>query len=80
MLALISAGLFAGWTLVYAAVADGGRFATTPWEALRRDAYAGADGSSGASGAPAHHSSTFDRIVNGITSLVPLPFPIPKLP
>jgi len=30
---------FIGYTLVYAAVANKGRFATTPWAGVFRDAY-----------------------------------------
>lgn len=77
MIALLSAVLFAGYTLVYAAVANGGRFATTPWEALRANAY---DGGSSDGSAPAKRASTFDSIFNGVTSLIPSPIPIPKLP
>lgn len=35
MIALVCAGLFAGYLLVYAAVAGSGKYATAPWEALR---------------------------------------------
>lgn len=42
MLQLITAALFVGYTLVYAAVANGGKFAESPWRALREDAYTGA--------------------------------------
>jgi hypothetical protein len=35
MIALVTAGFFAGYTLLYAAVFDGGRFVTKPWDALR---------------------------------------------
>jgi hypothetical protein len=31
--------IFAGYTLVYGAVAKGGRFATDPWAGLYADAY-----------------------------------------
>ena len=31
--------LFAGYTLIYSAVANGGRFVTEPWAALLGDAY-----------------------------------------
>lgn len=56
MLALASALLFAGYTLVYAAVANGGKFAATPWEALRADAYTG--GPPGAAGSPSAGGTT----------------------
>lgn len=32
---------FGGYLLVYAAVANGGRFAAEPWEGLFNDAYTG---------------------------------------
>lgn len=31
--------VFAGYTLIYAAVAAGGKFATEPWAGLYADAY-----------------------------------------
>jgi hypothetical protein len=80
VLGLISAVLFAGYTLVYAAVADGGRFATTPWEALRRDAYAGAGNGAASQGGAGNHPSTIDSIINGVTRFIPSPVPIPTLP
>jgi hypothetical protein len=54
VLGLIAAVLFGGYLLVYAAVANGGKFASTPWEALRTDAYTGGTATSGS--AP-HHSA-----------------------
>lgn len=44
--------LFAGYTLVYAAVAKGGAFATEPWKGLFADAYStgGSSSSGGGSG------------------------------
>jgi hypothetical protein len=65
VLGLVSVFLFAGYTLVYAAVANGGKFAAQPWESLRRDAYSGGGGSSSqgaASAPPSSHSSTWDTI------------------
>lgn len=50
MIGLASALLFVGYTLVYAAVANSGKFAAAPWEALRTDAYTG--GKPGAAGSP----------------------------
>jgi hypothetical protein len=63
VLGLISAVLLAGYTLVYAAVADGGRFAATPWEAFRSDAYQGASGGAAGVGSGAHHPTTWDVII-----------------
>lgn len=42
MILIVIGCLFAGYTLVYAAVANGGKLAKRPWDALREDAYAGA--------------------------------------
>lgn len=47
MLALVAWTLFGGYLLAYAAVANGGKFAATPWEALRASAYEGAPASAG---------------------------------
>lgn len=33
--------LFGGYTLIYAAVAGGGKFATDPWNGILADAYTG---------------------------------------
>lgn len=41
ILALVAGFLFAGYVLVYAAVANGGKLAAAPWDALRVDAYTG---------------------------------------
>lgn len=35
MIMLVTAGLFLGYTLVYAGVYNGGQYATRPWDALR---------------------------------------------
>jgi len=35
VIALVTAGLFVGYTLVYAAVVDGGKYVLRPWDALR---------------------------------------------
>ena len=40
MIGLFCAVLFTGYTLVYAAVANRGRFAAEPWRAFTEDAYA----------------------------------------
>lgn len=61
MLGLVSFFLFAGYTLVYAAVADGGRFAATPWESLRKDAYTGETPAGAA--ASSQHESTWDALI-----------------
>lgn len=66
MLGLVSVFLFAGYTLVYAAVANGGELAATPWEALRRDASASA---TDATNGGAKHESTFDKILRGVSFL-----------
>jgi hypothetical protein len=58
MIALLTSILFIGYTLVYAAVANGGKFALNPWRALYEDAYAA--GSSGSSSGS--HKSTIDSI------------------
>lgn len=65
MLGLISAFAFAGYTLVYAAVANGGKLASRPWDALREDAYTG--------GSPhaASHPSVGSQIAKGIEAIVP---------
>jgi hypothetical protein len=42
----VSALLFTGYLLVYAAIAKGGRFVLRPWDALRGSAY-GADDHAG---------------------------------
>lgn len=62
MLGLISFFLFGGYTLVYAAVANGGKFAAAPWEALRRDAY---DDAAAAGAGSQQHPSTWDQILKG---------------
>lgn len=61
MLGLVATFLFAGYTLIYAAVAAGGKFAATPWEALRQDAYTGPAGPATSAGGA--HQSTFDRLL-----------------
>jgi hypothetical protein len=35
VIALVTGAFFAGYTLFYAAVFDGGRYVTRPWDALR---------------------------------------------
>lgn len=35
MIAVVTAGLFVGYTLVYAAVYKGGHYVLAPWEALK---------------------------------------------
>ena len=72
MILLLDAVLFVGYLLVYAATANGGRFATTPWEALRQDAYAAGGSSPSSSSSPAGggHPSTFDQIVGGWSWLI----------
>lgn len=67
MFVLAAIPLFAGYVLVYSAVANGGRFALTPWESLRRDAYADDNAAAGSS---SHHHSTFDTIVNWAGKIV----------
>jgi hypothetical protein len=47
VLAAVSAFLLVGYTLVYAAIANGGALARNPWLALTHDAYAQAAGSGG---------------------------------
>jgi hypothetical protein len=59
VIGLLTAVLFIGYTLVYAAVANGGKFALNPWQALYKDAYA--DGTSGSSSG-SHNKSTIDSI------------------
>ena len=52
MLSLVAALGFVGYTLVYAAVANKGAFARTPWRAMYEDAYgakAGVDAVGGSS-------------------------------
>ena len=69
MLSLVTAVLFAGYTLVYAAVANGGTLAEHPWEALRRDAYADAGGGNASSS-----SSVLGKVIGFVRGLLPWPF------
>lgn len=76
MLALVATFLFGGYLLIYAAVANGGKFAASPWDALRADAYQGGPAGSGQGGSGG--GSTIDHILHigeKIISLDPLPFP-----
>lgn len=78
MLAAVSAFLLLGYTLVYAAVANGGSLARNPWLALTTDAYAvSPDGTTSSTSTP----STFDQVlgwaaklsdpVGALTGLIP---------
>jgi len=59
MLAAVSLFGLAGYTLIYAAVANGGSLARNPWQALTHDAYA-----QGPNGVPSTSTpSTFDQIL-----------------
>ena len=48
MVGLVAAFALFGYSLVYAAVANGGRFAATPWDGFRSSAYDGHGSSSSA--------------------------------
>jgi hypothetical protein len=65
--ALVAALGFLGYTLVYAAVANGGKLASRPWDALREDAYTG--GSPHASSSS--HPSVGSQIAKGAETLIP---------
>ena len=54
MTSLIGFVLLAGYTLVYAAVADGGKLYARPWDAFRVDAYQ-VDAAGSTTGAGSHH-------------------------
>lgn len=59
MLAAVSLFGLAGYTLIYAAIANGGSLARNPWQALTQDAYAvGANGQASTS-----TPSTWDQIL-----------------
>jgi hypothetical protein len=59
VLAAVSSFVLLGYTLVYAAVANGGSLARDPWLALTHDAYA-----QGPNGAPSTSTpSTFDQVL-----------------
>jgi hypothetical protein len=47
--ALVAAIILAGYTLLYAAVANGGKLAAQPWQAFRINAYDIGNGPNGAS-------------------------------
>lgn len=68
MLAAVSAFLLLGYTLVYAAIANGGSLARNPWLALTHDAYA-----VGPNGQPSTSTpSTWDQILGWGTRIVGL--------
>lgn len=71
MIALATAVLFVGYTLVYAAVANAGRFAERPWDALRASAYTDDPNAGGGD-----DKSTWDR-VSGIFKWIPFPGRLP---
>lgn len=76
MLGLVSAFVLLGYTLVYAAVANGGRFAATPWEGFRSSAYDQQGSGSSSSGS---HGGIVGAIT-GVLKHLPLPFPFGPLP
>jgi hypothetical protein len=57
VIAIVTALMFVGYTLLYAAVANGGRLAQRPWDALRASAY---DDTSAGGGT----KSVFDRAID----------------
>ena len=62
MLGLVVGFIFSGYVFVYAAVANGGKLAPNPWQALYLDAYTGQPaGARNANAKP----STLDRIAGG---------------
>lgn len=63
ILTLVVGFLFTGYLLVYAAVANGGKLAATPWEALRSSAYDDVAGAGGASSGSKHSTSTWDTLI-----------------
>lgn len=72
MLSMVAALLFIGYTLAYAAIAKGGKFAATPWDALRQDAYTGEHaGNPGVSASSSGHQSTWDHIVGIGAKILP---------
>jgi hypothetical protein len=63
VISLVTAVLFVGYTLVYAAVANGGKLALRPWDALRVDAYSGDSASPAAAGSSSGSGGgTFGKI------------------
>jgi hypothetical protein len=77
VLALVVGFLFGGYVFVYAAVANGGKLAANPWQALYVDAYAadGASASGGGSGSGVE--STLKKIfgfANNFIHYVPGPW------
>jgi hypothetical protein len=77
MLALVAAVIGLGYTLVYAAVANGGRFAEQPWRAFVEDAYSGDSPTPSASffgSAFKFGKSILSRILNPFGLSLPIPF------
>ena len=70
MLALVSTLAFVGYTLVYAAVANGGALAAKPWEALRTDAYQ-VETKASAGGTLEQAGLNLLKAVKWLTSLIP---------
>jgi hypothetical protein len=78
VIALVTAVLFVGYTLLYAAVANGGKLAMRPWDALRVDAYSGDTGSPAASSTPSGGgSSIFGKIVGAAKTIIEVTGPVP---
>lgn len=67
MLGLVAAFAFLGYTLVYAAVANGGKLAARPWDALREDAYTGSSPTTAGASSP----SIGSKIGSAIEGLIP---------
>lgn len=72
ILALVVGFLFAGYLLVYAAVANGGKLAATPWRALVEDAYTGQSPTSSSSSSG---KSGWGLVGNWISRLKPEKIP-----
>lgn len=78
MFALVTAVIGTGYTLAYAAVANGGRLAEQPWRAFVEDAYTGTSPASsswgGFLGTITHVGS---KILHFLTHPFGIPIPIP---
>lgn len=68
MLAAVSAFLLLGYTLIYAAIANGGSLARNPWLALTHDAYAVGPNGAASTSTP----STWDQILGWGSKLLQL--------
>jgi len=81
VVALTIAVMGVGYTLVYAAVANGGRFAEQPWRAFFEDAYGGASPAASYAGFLGETLHVGKSIVQKILGFITSPFGgLPFLP